>query len=394
MAQINASESANAEVAKDGGRQPLLETLARDLEDNDATLVKSKQTLFASLGVDVITPPTPLPAPKGRIPKLPKATATITRADAEASTATDRRLEQLENLVASQAAQNESIMNMLGTLTQNAFLSRDHTGEGADDDEYYQYQDEEVEEDSHSVAPVTDEPTVTEEPAVSGFAEKFAASSYGKDIEPGMASSLRYLFTNRLTDKQLGDVCDLYDTPKNAKHLCVPKVNSQIWDSLRPQLRSNDIKLQKVENLMVKGITAFARTTDGLTSDQENGMTCLAAAVFELNMLRRDLLKPGLHEKFTPLCKPSIPVTENLFGDDLTRHIKDIDEAHKATGKMVRHPRFAPYNPRGKGRGSNQPFLARGPPQPRQQHRAYKGALPARRGRGRGAVRSQSQPQQ
>ena len=55
-------------------------------------------------------------------------------------------------------------------------------------------------------------------------------------------------------------------------------------------------------------------------------MTSLAAAVFEMNMLRRDLIKPGLHEKFAALCKPSIAVTEYLFGNDLTKHIKDIDE--------------------------------------------------------------------
>ena len=63
-----------------------------------------------------------------------------------------------------------------------------------------------------------------------------------------------------------------------------------------------------------------------LTADQENGVTSLAAAVFKINMLRRNLIKPGLHEKFTYLWKPSNPVTENLFGSDLTKCIKYIDE--------------------------------------------------------------------
>ena len=77
---------------------------------------------------------------------------------------------------------------------------------------------------------------------------------------------------------------------------------------------------------------AMARTKEELTEDQKNGFTCLAAASYEMNMLRQDLIKPGLQEKFSQLCKPTVPITENLFGDDLTKHIKDI-EVHKANGE-------------------------------------------------------------
>ena len=104
MAQKNDNLCANAKVVEDGRRQPLLEKLARDLENTDSTVVKSKQTLFAALGDDAFAPPTPLPAPKGRIPKLPKVMATVTRADTDAPAETDKRL---ENLVATQAAHTE-----------------------------------------------------------------------------------------------------------------------------------------------------------------------------------------------------------------------------------------------------------------------------------------------
>ena len=94
------------------------------------------------------------------------------------------------------------------------------------------------------------------------------------------------------------------------------------------QQRNTNLKLQKVEKLMVKGLTAIATGAKEkeLSTDQENGVTSLAAAVFEMIMLKRNLIKPGLHEKFAALCKPSIAVTEYLFGNDLTKHIKDTDE--------------------------------------------------------------------
>ena len=148
-----------------------------------------------------------------------------------------------------------------------------------------------------------------------------------------------------------------------------------------------------------KGAIAVARTKEELTEDQMNGLTCLATASYEMNMLRRDLIKPGLHEKFSQLCKPTVPVTENLFGNDLTKHIKDIDEVHKATGKMAKQPRFAPYSYPRRGRGgrgypynNNAPFLGRGGAQPqRQPFKPGRGLLSAKRGRGRGAGRGQQQ---
>lgn len=397
-----AQKSDDAKTAADGGhpplreRPPLLEKLANDF-GGEASSPKPKQSAFALLGTGC-----PLPAPPGRIPKLPSAT--VTRAsevdESGKTSSTDQRLEKLERLITAQAEQTEGIVSVLSNITNN------------NDYPYYPDEDGELGEEepcdelsggvdltaaidmpAQSTA-MTEVPT---EPAVSGFAGKFAASSYGSEIDTGIASSLQYLLTNRLGEKPLNDICDLYDTPKNTRYLCVPKVNPQIWESLSPHARNNDLKLQKVEKLMVKGVTAFAKTTDGLTEHQENGLTCLTAAIFELNMLRREMIKPGLHDKFANLCKPSIPVTENLFGDDLTRHIKDIDEVHKATGKMVRYPRFAPYpqKGRGKGRGNGQNFLGRGQQPQRQQQRGGYKSFQQKRGRGRGAGRGQQgqQPQ-
>ena len=144
----------------------------------------------------------------------------------------------------------------------------------------------------------------------------------------------------------------------------------------------------------------------------KNGVTCLATAWCEMNMLCQDLIKPDLQEKFSQLCKPTVPITENLFGDDLTKHIKDIDEVHKtktfpeadnneaaqATVKMAKQPRFVPYSYTRRGHGgrgypyNNALFLGRGGAQ--SQHQPFKlgrGLLSAKRGRGRGARRGQQQ---
>lgn len=108
---------------------------------------------------------------------------------------------------------------------------------------------------------------------------------------------MEYILNNKIQEKSLSEVTETYITPRNIKTLCVPRVNPQIWDALKPNFRQNDSKLQKVENLLIKGITAVARSSS-LTEGQEDGLTCMASAVHELNTVRREFMKPGLSEKF------------------------------------------------------------------------------------------------
>ena len=47
----------------------------------------------------------------------------------------------------------------------------------------------------------------------------------------------------------------------------------------------------------------------------------------ELNLKRRELLRPHLNAQFSALCNASTPISTELFGDDVR---KEIDEAAKA----------------------------------------------------------------
>lgn len=343
MAPINTDES-----EEKGDRQSPLHELAKDLSGSNtgaksSLSLQTRPSLFASFATTqnataASDPTAPLPAPAMKIPRRSRD-----------NDATEKRLEKLETLMTSQADSNEkfrgNIMSILMSMSQGQSGYDEYDGQ---EEDYADEADADVDEaerqgEAFESPEVTEvgKSMLTEEMPVSGFAVKFASSSYGDEIDGETASSLQYLLTNKLAEKHLTDLLEKYETPKNAKNLCVPKVNQQIWDSLRPHTRNNDLKLQKVEKLMVKGITAIAKNKEGLSEDQENGLTCLAAAVFEMNMLRREFIKPGLQEKFAPLCKTSIPITENLFGNDLSKYIKDIDEVNKVTTQMAR---FAPYN--------------------------------------------------
>lgn len=297
--------------------------------------------------------PAPLPAPNSKIPLM----------DSKRKTESEKRLDKLEELMTTFMQKNEEFQEDVFRQIGQQYSGYHSCEQNEHYDEQYEHYDDdeaapeqaykEQDDEAATQGGVTDSSTPpAQEVKLQGFAAKFAETEYGAAIGEGTAASLQYLLTTKLPEKPMTDILDKYNTPSNTKNLSVPKVNQQIWDSLRPHVRQNDSKLQKVQSLMVKGLTAIAQTPGELPANLEDGMACLASAIYEMNMLRRDFIKPGLQDKFAPLCKPAIPVTENLFGDDLPKRIKDIDEVHKVTGKVAKQQRYTPYLWNGaRGRG-------------------------------------------
>ena len=52
----------------------------------------------------------------------------------------------------------------------------------------------------------------------------------------------------------------------------------------------------------------------------------LANANKEINMHRKEMIKPDLHDDYKHLCWSSIEPNSLLFGDELTKQVKDLTE--------------------------------------------------------------------
>ena len=121
-----------------------------------------------------------------------------------------------------------------------------------------------------------------------GFAARFAvAADRGNLIDANIAIRLRYLRSTKINDIVLTETLDRYGRPPNCKILVAPKVNPQIWDNVNAQTRLVDLKLQKVQKSLVKGITAFCSGLNNKTSQQQDTLALFANANYEMNMLRR-----------------------------------------------------------------------------------------------------------
>ena len=146
----------------------------------------------------------------------------------------------------------------------------------------------------------------------------------------------------KLADDVLTETQARYNTPENINSLTTTKVNHLIWDKLKPETRSTDIKLQRVQSHIVKGVIPLVNITQALLQVKHkvpketldighllkagtDAIALLGTANFELNMRRRDNIKPELNVDYKHLCSPTVPYTDLLFGDntELSKQLKD-----------------------------------------------------------------------
>ena len=169
----------------------------------------------------------------------------------------------------------------------------------------------------------------------------------GPDINVQLAGLVHKLLREaKPNETKLNELKKQYIPPNNCEGLSETRVNANIWNNLGETARSNDPKLQKVQKYLVKGMTALVTVLDKLIKDEAkssndynisslmDAVILLSNANTEVNLRRRERLKPELHPSYRHLCNPSNPITSQLFGDDLPKAVKDIAEANKISSKL------------------------------------------------------------
>ena len=125
-------------------------------------------------------------------------------------------------------------------------------------------------------------------------------------------------------------------TPENSKTLVVPKVNSEIWNSLSQKTRSGDLRLQLLQRNVLKGIIGMAYASDEfLKADKcldNNFAKCaldnimlasesMAQVFLDISANRRAEIKPSLDSQYTGICGTQAH-GEFLFGANIVESLK------------------------------------------------------------------------
>jgi len=68
-----------------------------------------------------------------------------------------------------------------------------------------------------------------------------------------------------------------------------------------------------------------------------DALSLLTHVNYELNMQRKQLMKPDIGRDYVSLCSPHVPFTDLSFGDDLQKQLKDIGDVNKIGAKVQGH---------------------------------------------------------
>ncbi|XP_046581251.1 uncharacterized protein LOC124288767 [Haliotis rubra] len=204
------------------------------------------------------------------------------------------------------------------------------------------------------------------------IADKFkVAENSGPLVDKGVSDLIDGLVATRLDEKQRAELFDKHLCPANVQKLKPPRVNTGIWQSMDLEARQRDAKSQKLQEIFLRGLVPLISAVDKLndmsnrkSSDHElvnkvssvmgdivDGVALIASGNYELSIKRRDAIRQNLRAEYKPLCSHSNPVTEFLFGDDLSDKIKDLSETNKLVSRLASPGRQMSVRGRGSARG-------------------------------------------
>ena len=166
-----------------------------------------------------------------------------------------------------------------------------------------------------------------------------------------LSKLLNTILGTALTEEKVKSLVEQYNRPANLEMVQVPKVNLEIWQKLRGNTRSRDIKQQRVQQRLVKSQIPLIQVIEELLKAKKDPKTLdlstalrklfdafslMCGASQELSQRRREGIRPDLNANYGQLCSQNIQPATSLFGDDLPQSIKDISETNRVGFQLKR----------------------------------------------------------
>ena len=155
--------------------------------------------------------------------------------------------------------------------------------------------------------------------------------------------------------------------PQNCERLKVVRVNPPIFNNVSKDTKQEDLCLQKVQRPLISGITNLVALLNQMLTAAKNKvespsnatlMTTISQTIgilcdssHELDLRRRWLFKSEMKEEYKALCSESNPVKGELFGDQLSQSVKDLNETNKVTSRLTKKKQSHRHTP------TSYPFL-------------------------------------
>ena len=201
---------------------------------------------------------------------------------------------------------------------------------------------------------VVDDAAAVVQVHVSSFKARLAKYEDKVNTHPPVSEDLASFVSKSISSKMekaaYNELSEKYARPENIPFLVAPKVNREVWNLIPEYAQKKDLRLAKQQNQLVQGICPLVKAIEecgdspqlqkikGLVAD---GVELLSQVSMDMNYTRRDTMRPEL-KKASHLASRSIPVTDQLFGDDVEAEFKKIESRTKLSESM-RGQRYTPY---------------------------------------------------
>jgi len=158
------------------------------------------------------------------------------------------------------------------------------------------------------------------------------------EINNNLANIVNKRFTGKLTESKLKEKLELYARPGNCDKLKAPEVNHEIWGKLKTPQKTRDLRMSNVQKTIIKATVGVVEVANELIQAKSNNnllrkltdsIALMGHATYELSLRRRDLMRPSINKELRALCNQQIPVTDQLFGNDVQNSLKTIKECNK-----------------------------------------------------------------
>ena len=163
----------------------------------------------------------------------------------------------------------------------------------------------------------------------------------GPRVLDKLATALNAAVSKRSVKGAISNIAKKYFRPENCTYLCAPKVNAEIWNAIDSQSHTQDLVLQDIQksiSLALVPIIQLAEQVVNPNTELDRGsiktvltdsLSLIGHAQFYISQRRRFNIRPYLNDKYKPICNSDVPLTNELFGNDCHKKIKELGDPTK-----------------------------------------------------------------
>ena len=172
----------------------------------------------------------------------------------------------------------------------------------------------------------------------------------GPEILKALAERVdRYWSDEALNFGTVKTIVEEYKYPKNATKFIIPALNEEIKEAVHPALLRIDQKYVAMQKTLIHATSAMACMANSILSADRKGhmqdskaliktsldvITILGHSHNEINKRRRETISSGLNKESRQSCKKTIENSHKLFGEDLSKTLKEMKEVKKVANEI------------------------------------------------------------